>query len=83
MKLHNVRIGKRLVGGYAVLVVIMLVLCIISFRNAYDTDAKANEITNLNFQKAMLASVILTNLQAIGSETDQEPCTRGTRLRCR
>ena len=29
-------------------------LCIISFRNAYDTDAKANEITNLNFQKAML-----------------------------
>ncbi len=76
MKLHNVRIGKRLVGGYAIFIIIMLVLCVVSFKNASDIDRKANEITNLNFEKAMLASTILTNLQAINSETNKAVYTK-------
>jgi methyl-accepting chemotaxis protein len=76
MRLHDVRIGKRLVGGYSVLIIIMLVLCIISFKNASDIDAKANEITNLNFEKAMVASTILTHLQAINSETNRAVYTK-------
>ncbi len=68
MTLQNVRIGKRLVGGYLIFIVIMLVLCIISFKNASDVNNKANEITNITFEKAMLANTTLINLQTIDKE---------------
>ena len=68
MNLQNMRIGKRLVGGFAVFTLIIVILCIISFKNTTDTNAKTNEITNFNFEKAMLANVILTNLQGVNKE---------------
>lgn len=69
MKLQNIRIGKRLAGGFIIFIIIIVFLCIISYKNMADTDARANEITNVNFQKAMMANAILTNLQFINKET--------------
>ncbi len=69
MKLQNIRIGKRLAGGFAIFIIIIVFLCIISYKNMADTDVRANEITNVNFQKAMMANAILTNLQFINKET--------------
>ena len=68
MKLQNVRIGKRLVGGCGVFIVIILLLCIVTFMNARKIDTMTNEITNFNFEKAMLASTVLTNLQGINRD---------------
>ncbi len=47
MKLQNIRIGKRLLGGYALLIVILIILCVLAFRNMAQTDRRADEITNL------------------------------------
>ena len=71
MTLKNIPIGKRLMGAFAVFTLIVFVACTISFINARDIDSKADEITNLNFEKATLASAILSNLQAINSETNK------------
>ena len=68
MKLRNIRIGKRLAGGYAILIVIMVFLCIVSFKSMKDTDARADEITNLSFEKTMLANTMLATLQTISRE---------------
>ena len=76
MTLKNIPIGKRLMGAFAIFTSIILIACIISFWNASDIDKKANEITNLNFEKATLASAILTNLQAINSETNKAVYTK-------
>ncbi|MBA4417080.1 MAG: hypothetical protein C0392_04100 [Syntrophus sp. (in: bacteria)] len=76
MRLQNVRIGKRLAGGYIVFIAIIIALCIISFKNMRDTDIRANEITNINFQKAMMANAILTNLQFINKETGKAVYTK-------
>ncbi len=69
MRLQDIRIGNRLIAGYAVFILIILALCAISFKNMRDTDVRANEITNFNFEKAMLANTILENLQSISKET--------------
>ena len=68
MKLKNVKIGKRLVGGYAVFTTIILLLCVISFVNMKNVGSMANEITNVNFQKAILANSILTSVQMLNKE---------------
>jgi hypothetical protein len=65
MKLQNIRIGKRLLGGYALLIVILIILCVLAFRNMAQTDRRADEITNLNFAKTTLANTVLINLQFI------------------
>ncbi|MHB8108937.1 MAG: methyl-accepting chemotaxis protein [Syntrophorhabdaceae bacterium] len=69
MRLQNIRIGKRLAGGYTIFIIIIVFLCLISYKNMRDTDIRAHEITNINFQKTMLANTILTNLQFINKET--------------
>ena len=69
MKLENIRIGKRLAGGYIVLVLIIGLLCIISFQNMKGTDEKLNEIENITFRKATLVNTVIMNLQAINKET--------------
>ena len=71
MKLQNIKIGKRLAGGFIIFIIIIVFLCIISYKNMTDTDARANEITNVNFQKAMMANAILTNLQFINRRNGQ------------
>lgn len=65
MKLENIRIGKRLLGGYVLLIVILILLCVLAFRNMAQTDRRADEITNLNFTKTTLANTVLINLQFI------------------
>ena len=76
MTLKNISIGKRLMGAFAIFTLIILIACAISFVNMKSVDKKANEITNLSFEKAMLASAILTNLQAILLETNKAVYTR-------
>ncbi len=76
MKLQNIKIGKRLVGGFAIFIIIILLLCAISYKNMKDIDARANEIININFQKAMMANNILTNLQFINKETGKAIYTK-------
>jgi len=76
MGLQNIRIGKRLAGGYTIFIIIIVILCVISYMNMRDTDARANEITNVNFQKAMMANAILTNLQFINKETGKAVYTK-------
>ncbi|HBL24624.1 MAG TPA: hypothetical protein DDZ40_10980, partial [Deltaproteobacteria bacterium] len=76
MGLQNIRIGKRLAGGFTIFIIIIVLLCIISYKNMKDTDARANEITNINFQKAMMANAILTNLQFINKETGKAVYTK-------
>ena len=76
MRLGDVRIGKRLVGGYAIFICIILFLCIISFKNASDINAAANEITNITFEKTLLASSALVDLQTINKETMKALYTR-------
>jgi len=71
MKLGDMRIGKRLVGGYGVFICIILFLCIISFKNASDTNAAADEITNIAFEKTLLANSIQVALQTINKETQK------------
>ena len=76
MKLQDVKIGKRLAGGYVIFIAIIVFLCIISFKNMSDTDKKASEITNLNFEKVMLANSVLSNLMAINKDTAKAVYTR-------
>lgn len=76
MNLKNIKIGKRLAGGYTIFIIIIVILCVISVKNMRDTDVRANEITNINFQKAMMASAILTNLQFINKETGKAVYTK-------
>jgi methyl-accepting chemotaxis protein len=71
MTLRNIPIGKRLMGAFTVFTLIILIACAMSFVNMKSVGKKADEITNLSFQKTMLASAILTNLQAINSETNK------------
>lgn len=68
MRLQNIRIGKRLAGGFIIFIVIIVFLCIISYKNMSDTDVRANEITNVSFQKAMMANAILVNIQSMNKE---------------
>ncbi len=68
MQLKNVKIGKRLVGGYAIFTFIILTLCVVSFVNIRTVGTMANEITNVNFQKAILANSILTSVQMLNKE---------------
>ena len=68
MNLRNMRIGKRLVGGFAVFTLIIMILCIISFKNTADTNTMTNQITNFSFEKAILANVVLANLQGVNKE---------------
>lgn len=68
MKLQNIRIGKRLAGGFVIFIIIIVFLCIISYKNMTDTDVRANEITNVNFQKAMMAHAILASIQSMNKE---------------
>jgi len=76
MGLQNIKIGKRLAAGYTIFIIIIVLLCSISYKNMRDTDARANEITNVNFQKAMMANAILTNLQFINKETGKAVYTK-------
>ncbi len=69
MGLQNIRIGKRLIGGFGLIILIIIISCIISFKNMHDIDIKTDEIVNYNFEKAILANTILTNIQAISSAT--------------
>jgi len=43
MNLQNMRIGKRLVGGFAVFTCIIVILCIISFKNTTDTNTNTKQ----------------------------------------
>ncbi len=69
MKLHNVRIGKRLIGAFSIFTCIILLSCAISLVALNDSADKANQIVNVNFQKAATANLILINIQAITSNT--------------
>ena len=80
MKLGNMRIGKRLVGGYAVLICIILSLCILSFKNTGDINTATDEIVNSNFQKTVLANSALASLQGISKEMQKALYTRDKSL---
>jgi methyl-accepting chemotaxis protein len=69
MRLENIKIGKRLAVGYVILNAIILLLCVISFKNMSDTDTRASEITNVSFKKVALTNAVLVNLQAVVKET--------------
>ncbi|HEY3276246.1 MAG TPA: methyl-accepting chemotaxis protein [Syntrophorhabdaceae bacterium] len=69
MNLQNIRIGKRLMGAFAVFTFIILVSCIISLMAMNDVGSKANQIVNVNFEKASAANAILMNIQAIQGNT--------------
>ena len=76
MKFNDIPIGKRLMGAFAIFALIICIACIISFRNAANTDSRVDEITNLSFRKAMLANVVLTNLMIINKEQAKAVYTR-------
>jgi len=76
MKLRNIRIGKRIAGGYAIAIIIVTCLCVIGFKNMRNTSARANQITNMCFQKAMMANAILANLEFIDKETGKAIYTK-------
>ena len=69
MRLRNLKIGKRLVAGYGIFIIIIVFLCLTSLRNMRDTDAMLSDILNITFERVMLASAIHTNLQIIDKET--------------
>jgi methyl-accepting chemotaxis protein len=68
MQLKNVKIGKRVIGGYAIFTAIILLLCVISFINMKNVGTMANDITHINFQKAILANSIPGHIQALNKE---------------
>jgi methyl-accepting chemotaxis protein len=68
MQLKNVKIGKRLVGGYAIFTAIILLLCTVSLINMRAVGTMASDITHINFQKAILANSIPTHIQALNKE---------------
>jgi methyl-accepting chemotaxis protein len=76
MKLQDVKIGKRLSSGYIIFIGIIVLLCVISFKNMSDTDRRASEITDLNFQKVTLANAVLTNLLIINKDQAKAVYTR-------
>jgi len=76
MKLQNIRIGKRIAGGYAIVIIMIITLSVIGFNNMRNTSARANEITNICFRKAMMASAILSNLESIDKETGKAVYTK-------
>jgi len=78
MKLKDIKIGKRLVAGYAMFIVILLITCALCFKNMGNIDQRANEITSVNFEKVALTNSVLTNLQALLKETGKAVYTRST-----
>ncbi len=68
MKARDMRIGMRLAASYGVFICIILLLCIMGFKNERDVSTAANEITNIAFEKAMLVNSILIDLQTINKE---------------
>jgi methyl-accepting chemotaxis protein len=78
MKLQNVKIGKRLVGSFAIFNVIIILLCVIGIINMRDTDKRASEMTNYNFEKTTLANTILVSLQVLTKETAKAVYTKDT-----
>jgi methyl-accepting chemotaxis protein len=78
VKLQNIKIGKRLVGGFAIFNVIIVLLCMISIINMRDTDKRVGEMTNYNFEKTTLANTILVSLQVLTRETAKAVYTKDT-----
>jgi len=68
MRLKDTRIRTRLMGGYAIFTVIILVAGLVNIKNQLDTNSRANEITNVSFQKAMVANTVLTTLLKMDRE---------------
>jgi len=68
MRLRDTKIRTRLMGGYAIFTVIILLAGLVSIKNQLDTNRRANEITNVSFQKAMLANAVLTTLLKMDRE---------------
>jgi methyl-accepting chemotaxis protein len=63
--LKNIPIGKRLMVGFALFTLIIIIACAISYVNMKNVGNKAREIVEINFEKAALSTTVLTNLQAI------------------
>ena len=78
MKLQNVKIGKRLVGGFAIFNIIIVLLCVISIKNMSDTNKKVDEMTIYNFEKTTLANITLVSLQVLTRETAKAVYTKDT-----
>jgi len=76
MRLHDLKIGKRLAIGYAILFCIIAALCVISFNNLTNTDRRVDEITDVSFRKATLASSVLANLLVINKDQAKAVYTR-------
>jgi methyl-accepting chemotaxis protein len=76
MKLHNVSIGKRLAAGFSVFILVIMLSCAISLKNMRDTDARAHQITNFNFEKTMLANNILMILLSMNKDQAMAVHTR-------
>ncbi|HEY3275159.1 MAG TPA: methyl-accepting chemotaxis protein [Syntrophorhabdaceae bacterium] len=62
-------IGKRQATGHAVFFLIIICLCVISFKHMEDSDVRARQITHINFEKVRLAHTVEVSLQAIVRET--------------
>jgi methyl-accepting chemotaxis protein len=76
MKLQDLRIGKRLMIGYAICFCIIAILCVVSFLNLSGTDGRVDEITNVSFKKATMANTILANLLTINKDQAKAVYTR-------
>ena len=69
MRLKDMRIGNRLVGGYGVFILIILLLCGISIKNMRITNQQTDDITQMSFQKVLLAHSVIDSIQVITRET--------------
>ena len=80
MRLQNVKIAKRLSGSYLLFIAIIVLLCVIGFKNMKDIDTMTNEITNVSFEKTVLADTVLVNVQALIKETAKVVYTKNKAL---
>ena len=65
MKLKDIKIGKRLGFGFGILIGIIILLCLVGFKNVGDVDAKAGEIVKVTLEKTLAANNIISAVKSV------------------
>lgn len=65
MKLKDIKIGKRLSFGFGILIGIIILLCLVGFKNAGDVDSKADEIVKVTLEKTLAANNIISAVKSV------------------
>ncbi|OPY73465.1 MAG: Methyl-accepting chemotaxis protein McpS [Syntrophorhabdus sp. PtaU1.Bin058] len=65
MKLKDIKIGKRLGFGFGILICIIILLCLVGFKNAGDVDSKADEIVKVTLEKTLAANNIISAVKSV------------------